>query len=217
MHAFLYAGIHTSCLRHAPPRRWHATTLNDQFGTLGDAVSECSFELTPDAVLVRRPGRASWCPRTQDRWQMGPPVPVPDEPSRARTCAIRAPSPSGHRAALPLRNPLKSDSRAVRGNVRADGVAPNTRRSGHDAEMPGGASPVARRCGRTACSGWARRHRGTGSHRVNNRHRTHHHPLPPPHLPPPLPIPLHTVARQPLAHLAELGSLPTVRRPGSRR
>ena len=35
-----------------PPRRWHATTLNDQFGTFGGAVSEYSFELTPDAVLT---------------------------------------------------------------------------------------------------------------------------------------------------------------------
>ena len=77
---------------------------------------------------VRRPGRASWCPRTQDGRQMGPPVPVPRRTdTRARTCAVRAPSPAGHRAALPVAQPAQEHDARGRcsATVRADGVAPN--------------------------------------------------------------------------------------------
>lgn len=34
------------------PRRWHSTTLNEQFKTLGNTVSEYSFELTRNEVLT---------------------------------------------------------------------------------------------------------------------------------------------------------------------
>ena len=34
------------------PRRWHPTTLNEQFETFGNTVSEYSFELTRDEVLT---------------------------------------------------------------------------------------------------------------------------------------------------------------------
>ena len=71
-----------------PPRRWHATALNDQFGTFGGAVSEYSFELTPDAVLTCgalavHPGVRG--PKTGGNW--GHLFLFPDEPTRERELA----------------------------------------------------------------------------------------------------------------------------------
>ena len=93
-----------------PPRRWHATALNDQFGTFGGAVSEYSFELTPDAVLTCgalavHPGVRG--PKTGGKW--GHLFLFPDEPTRERELARYV---HRHRRATVrrflLRNPLKS-------------------------------------------------------------------------------------------------------------
>ena len=98
----------------SPPRRWHATTLNDQFGTFGDAVSEYSFELTPDAVLTCgalavHPGVRG--PKTGGKW--GHLFLFPDEPTRDSELVRYV---HRHRRATVrrflLRNPLKSTTLA---------------------------------------------------------------------------------------------------------
>ena len=96
------------------PRRWHATTLNDQFGTFGDPVSEYSFELTPDPVLTCgalavHPGVRG--PKTGGKW--GHLFLFPDEPTRDSELVRYV---HRHRRATVrrflLRNPLKSTTLA---------------------------------------------------------------------------------------------------------